>query len=464
MKKLYPKQQETADAAVKVLRTKMIVYMACEVRTGKTPMSLEVARQAGWKKVLFLTKKKAVESIRKDYNDFGFNACFAIDIVNDESIHKIFSVDGYLRNYDGVIHDEHHRFKSFPKPSATAKFFKSKFSKLPQIYLSGTPYPESYSEVFHQFWVSDYSPFGQGNFYKWVADGFVRKYTKQLGHGSVNKYDRGVPEMILPLINPYFIRLTQKELGYVAEINENVLYVDMMKNTYALAELLKRDRVIEGREEVILADTAVKLQQKLHQLYSGTVLFEPKEPGARPNFKIFDTTKADFIKDHFAGKKKGIFYQFKAELEMLKKVFGDQLTTDIEEFNNTDKDIALQIVSGREGISLYAAEVLCYMNIDFSAVSYWQSRDRLTTKDRQYNEVFWIFARNGIEDSIYKTVQSKKHYTTNVFNKEFLKKQEAKQTKEQTIQLNEIQTSNLDMFKKHGVKEIKAGKTTYKLK
>lgn len=434
MKTLYPKQQETADAAVRILRVKMLVYMACEVRTGKTPMSLDVARQAGWKKVLFLTKKDAMSSVREDYREFGFNAHFAIDIVNDESLHKVFTVDGYLRNYDGVIHDEHHRFKSFPKPSLSARNFKKHFSKTPQIYLSGTPYPESYSEIYHQFWVSEYSPFGEINFYKWVAAGYVNKYTKQLAHGTVNKYERGVKEMILPKIAPYMVHLTQKELGYVTEINEKVLHVEMMPNTYALANWLKRDKVIEGKKETILADTAVKLQQKLHQLYSGTILFEAKtetridkdgneyEHKLPPVSKVMDQTKARFIQERFEGMKKGIFYKFTAELDMLKTVFGDNLTTDLDEFNRTDKDIALQIISGREGVSLKNADALFFINIDFSAVSYWQARDRLTTKDRTYNDVYWVFAKGGIEDYIYKQVSKKKHFTVNVFKKEFLEK------------------------------------------
>ena len=36
----------------------------------------------------------------------------------------------------------------------------------------------------------------------------------------------------------------------------------------------------------------------------------------------------------------------------LKEVFGDKLCTEIDEFNETNKNIALQILSGREGISL----------------------------------------------------------------------------------------------------------------
>jgi hypothetical protein len=61
-----------------------------------------------------------------------------------------------------------------------------------------------------------------------------------------------------------------------------------------------------------------------------------------------------------------------------------------------------------------------YYNIDFSATSYWQSRDRMTTKDRQYNKIYWVFAENGIEHQIYKTVIGKKDYTLNHFKRDLL--------------------------------------------
>ena len=86
----------------------------------------------------------------------------------------------------------------------------------------------------------------------------------------------------------------------------------------------------------------------------------------------------------------------------------------------TNKTIALQIVSGREGISLRKAECLVYYNIDFSATSYWQSRDRMTTKDRLESDVYWIFSRGGIEKDIYKAVTKKKDYTLRHFKRDLL--------------------------------------------
>ena len=100
------------------------------------------------------------------------------------------------------------------------------------------------------------------------------------------------------------------------------------------------------------------------------------------------------------------------------EVFGaDNLTTELSVFDDTDKNIALQIVSGREGISLRNADCLVYYNIDFSATSYWQSKDRMTTKDRLDNDVYWVFTKGGIEEDIYKTVIKKKDYTINHFKK-----------------------------------------------
>jgi hypothetical protein len=132
---------------------------------------------------------------------------------------------------------------------------------------------------------------------------------------------------------------------------------------------------------------------------------------------VIDTSKAEFIRDQFAGKKIGIFYKFKEELNALKQVFDDSLTTELDEFNDTDKNIALQIVSGREGISLKEADCLVFYNIDFSATSYWQAKDRMTTKDRPVNDVYWIFTSGGIEYDIYKAVSNKVNYTVNHFKK-----------------------------------------------
>jgi hypothetical protein len=398
-------QKELANKGVTILTVHGIVYLAMEVRTGKTLTALEIANLYGSKNVLFITKKKAIKSIEKDYKDFGYT--FNLTVINNESLHLLHG------EYDLLISDEHHRNGAFPKPNKVTQLIKKKYANLPMIFLSGTPHPESYSQIFHQFWISNNTPFGYySNFYKWAKD-FVIEKKKYLGYANVNDYSQAKMEIIKPIIEKYFIRFTQKEAGFETSVNENILYCDMLDITYNVAKQLKKDKVVQGVFETILADTGVKEMSKLHQIYSGTVKFESGKSA------ILDHSKGFFIKDKFEGEKIAIFYKFKEEFNLLKEVFCDLLTDDLSEFDNSNKNIALQIVSGREGISLANAKYLVYFNIDFSAVSYWQSRDRLTTMERTTNDVYWIFSKCGIENKIYKAVSNKKDFTLSVFKKTY---------------------------------------------
>lgn len=402
--KLRDYQIRLASDGCETLQRKKIVYFAMEVRTGKTLTALQTAENYGAKNVLFLTKIRAFSSIQSDYDNMNFS--FKLTIANDESLHK---VDG---DFDLVIHDEHHRFGAYPKPNKTAKLFKEKYGHLPMIFLSGTPTAESHSQWYHQFWVSNYSPFEEKNFYKW-AEKYVNIKLKYLGYAQVKDYSDANKKDFWHLIRYYIITFTQVQAGFETQVHENVLYCDMDAVTYKIIDKLKRDFVLENKQgQMILADTGVKLQQKLHQLYSGTCKFEDGSS------KVIDYSKALFIQKTF-NCKIAIFYKFVEEWNALKDIFKDNLTNDLDEFNSTDKNIALQIVSGSEGISLSKAKYLVYYNIDFSSKLYWQSRDRLTTMDRKANDVYWIFGNDGIESKIYASVLKKKDYTNEIFKRDY---------------------------------------------
>ena len=403
--KLRPYQLDISQQGSEKLKTLKIVYLSMEVRTGKTLTALNTCKIYGAVNVLFLTKKRAIKSIEDDYKNFGFT--FKLTVINNESAHK------YIDDYDLIISDEHHRNGAFPKPNKMTRFIKDNYSSLPMIFLSGTPHPESYSQIFHQFWCSNASPFVEKSFYKW-AKTFVNVKDRHLGYAVVKDYSEAKYEDFKKIIKPYFITFTQAEAGFNTVVKENIIKVKMQPLTYQLAKKLQKDKFIIAQDKrEVMADTAVKEMQKLHQIYSGTVLFEDGTS------RIFDLSKVHAIESKFVGKKLGIFYKFKAEYEALKQVFGEYLTNDLEEFNTTDKHIALQIVAGSEGISLKAADYLVYYNIDFSSKNYWQSRDRLTTMQRKSNDVYWIFAEDGIEEKIYRKVLDKKSYTLNVFKKDF---------------------------------------------
>jgi hypothetical protein len=401
-------QRTIISQGVGVLKAKRFLYLAMEVRTGKTLTSLGIADEIGAGNVLFLTKKKAISTIESDYAMLNPN--YNLVVMNYESIHKL-----PQDMWDLIVCDESHSMGAFPKPSKRAKQVRELIAKNnPYIILmSGTPTPESFSQMYHQVYGIPSNPFNQyKNFYRFCDD-YVTVTEKKINGLRIRDYSNG-KQSIIDMMKAYTISYSQKEAGFKVDTREHKLYVKMSDMTYNIAKKLKKDLVVEGKDEVILGDTSVKLMTKLHQIYSGTVKFESG------NSTILDLSKAMFIHDNFGDSKVGIFYKFKEEYNALKEVYGDNLCTELDEFNTTDKTIALQIQSGREGISLRKAEALVYYNIDFSATSYWQSRDRMTTKDRLESDVYWVFAEKGIEDKIYKAVSNKKDYTTKHFKKDLL--------------------------------------------
>ena len=401
-------QKEITVKGSQILNEFKILYLTMEVRTGKTLTALSIAQNCNFKNVLFLTKKKAIENIRQDYNSMIFS--FDITIINNESLHTIESND-----FDLVISDEHHRCSAFPKSNNFAKSIKERFGKLPQIYLSGTPTAESGSQWYHSFWTSNFSPFREyKNFYSWAKD-FTNKKIKYVGYATINDYSSSIDEKILKVIDKYIISFSQQQAGFATEITEQILHFPITETQSTMIKKLWKDKVLIGKTETITADTGSKMMSKIHQISNGTIIFDSGES------MILDNGKARFIRETFINDKIAIFYYYKKEWELLKNAFGETLTNDLNEFKTTNKNIALQQVTGSEGISLKEAKYLVYYSFGFSGCKYIQGRDRLTTKEREENNVVFCFDRKGINDKIYNVIKNKKTYTEKIFERDFRK-------------------------------------------
>ncbi|MGL5059082.1 MAG: hypothetical protein ACRC62_03790 [Microcoleus sp.] len=402
-------QVNLAKKGYEILAEKHLLALSCECRVGKTLIALETARLYGAKSVLFLTKKKAMSSIQGDYDTLCPG--YSIKITNHESIHKI---EG---DFDLVVVDECHVFSAYPKPSKRYQLFKQKFSNVPIILVSATFTPESYSQFYHEFNLSKHSPFPEPNFYKW-AHKYVNIKQKVLPQGTVNDYSDARLDEISPIIESYMIRFTQAQAGFINQIEEEILWVPQPQIVKDLTKRMVADGIVVGKTHTVSADGAAALQQKIHQIHSGTILFDPVEGEPRTSMTL-SNFKVDFIRDRFAGQKIVIFHKFTAEAKALLDGLSDAATNDIDEFRRTDKSIVLQITSGREGIALSEAEAIVFYNIDFSALSYLQGIARLTTMQRLYSKVYWVFGEGGIEDKIYNRVVNKLDYTVNIFKKDF---------------------------------------------
>ena len=111
-------QKEIILKGTEMLLQNKFLYLAMEVRTGKTLTSLAIAHKIKAQDVLFVTKKKAISSIEADFD--LFKPPFSLCVVNYESLHTI---DPDIP-WDVIILDEAHSMGAFPKPSKRALIVK----------------------------------------------------------------------------------------------------------------------------------------------------------------------------------------------------------------------------------------------------------------------------------------------------------------------------------------------------
>lgn len=402
--KLRNYQVDIADRAEKILRSAGIVYLAMQTRTGKTATALTIANKMDKKNVCFITKKKAMPSIDADHKLLGYG--FNVDIVSVDSAHKI------KGDYDLFIVDEAHSIGAYPKPSKRAKDLKNVIKNNDLILLSATPTPESYSQIYHQFWISENTPFVEKTFYKWAVE-FVNKKQKMINGFSINDYSNAKIDKIEQYVKNLMISFTQEQAGFEQELFEKILFCEANDVQAKTLKILLRDRIVNiSNGNFILADTPAKLMTKTHQISSGTVIDENK------NSYVISTSKAKAIKENAGDYPIAIFYKYVAERDAILAVFSEA-TESPEDFQSGKSDVFIgQFQSAREGIRLDRAKDIYFYNIDFSFLSYEQAKNRIMSKERKNRPtLWWCFTDHklAIETKIYEVVKKKKNFTNYYF-------------------------------------------------
>jgi len=397
-------QERISTSAAALLREKKICYLSMECRTGKSLTALAAAEKLGVKSVLFITKIKAKKSVEDDYRALHPN--YELEVINYESVHKC------VGKYDLVVCDEAHSLGAYPKPSQRAKAVKKVAKGKPVLYLSGTPSPESYSQLYHQFWICDYSPFAAyTTFYKWAND-FVIKRQRMVNGYMINDYSTADKHKIDELTADVFVSFSQEDAGFSTNIVEHTLTVPMKQETANYFHQLQKDKVISLNGRAVLGDTPAKLLSKLHQLSSGTVIAEDG------THLILDTSKAEYIRRMFAGKKVAIFYTYQSEFDLLKNAFPNWTESPEEFQDSTDKVFISQVRKAREGVRLDSADALIFFSFEFSYLSYEQGRNRLVSKERKdAAEVYFLCGDFGIETEILNAVHGKQDFTLSYYGK-----------------------------------------------
>lgn len=397
----FPHQEHFAALVYNQLKSTGYAYLAGKPRSGKTYTAI-LAYELSDKinRVLVLTKKNAISGWYK-FIDGNTRLKHRYYVTNYEQVSKLKSTD-----YDAVIIDESHNTGAFPKPSIRYKAIRKLCWNMPHIHLSGTAIVESPASIYHQMFISKYTPFKHKNFYDFHREFGEPYYIKAAGR-DINQYDR-VKDTLIPYINQFTIYMTQEDAGIDKSIQaiDKLHYVELKQSTSSLYNKLQDDMIIDitldsekGTSVQLVCDSVMKLRTSLHMLESGVAKVCDEYIDLGNNEKIdyikqtFGDTEDTGIMCHFIGEKLKLEKEFKYA-----KIYSSS--------------------SHAEGVDLSHLKNFVILSSDYSGAKFVQRRERIININGSTSlVVHHILVKGAISEQVYKKVSKKEDFNNSTYEK-----------------------------------------------
>lgn len=400
----WPHQIEVANEALPILKAYHIVYLAMEERTGKTVSALLLAE---WmetvKTVLVVTKKGALKGWQDTLAGFAHTKQYTV--TNYHQAAKI------KQKFDLVILDESHsNVSGYPKTSTLWMAVRALTRGSDIIYSSATPNAQGPMLLFHQFALSDWSPWKAfKNFYAWYkhyaeldSKGETKK--KWIQGRMIETYANMRDDDVMATVKHLFVTRTREELGFEQEPEDEKHYLELSEGIKDAYNLLMRHKVLEfgldGRDYTLVADSSARLRFALHMLEGGVLKV------GDDYLVLNNTEKIDYILKTWGDTEDlVIMYNYIAEEAKLKKYF--------------KKAKVLQATSNAEGVDLSMHKHLVIYSQDFSTARHTQRRARQANKNRADEiKVHFLLVKKAISEQVYTTVSvNKTNYVDTTFER-----------------------------------------------
>lgn len=388
-----PHQEHFAKLVFEQLKATGYAYLAGKPRSGKTYTSIIAAEMATKvNNVLVLTKKAAIPGWHK-FIDGNSRLKHTYYVTNYEQVAKLKPI------YDLVIIDESHNIGAFPKPSQRYNDIRKLCWNIPHIHLSGTAIIESMATIYHQMFISKFTPFKHKNFYEFHREFGIPYYIKAQGR-EINQYDR-MKDELLSVINQFTIYMTQEDAGIDKSLQavDKIHIVDLNQGTKELYNKLQVDQVLylDGYDEPLVCDTVMKLRTSLHMLESGVAKIGDNYIDLGNNEKI------NYILETFGDTEDtGIMCHFVGERQKLEKVF---------------KHAKIYSSSSHaEGVDLSHLKNFIILSSDYSGAKFVQRRERIININGSNTlTVHHIIVKNAISEQVYKRVSKKEDFNNSTY-------------------------------------------------
>ncbi len=350
------------------------------------------------------TPKQRKEAVEKDAD---------IYVTNRENV--VWLVDNYFKQWkwDTCIVDELSSFKSSKaKRFRALKKVRPYFKRM--VGLTGTPAPNSLIDLWPQIYLLD-----GGKRLGRTITGYRQQY---FNPGRRNQYvvynwelKEGAEEQIHKKISDICISMMAKDYLDIPERIDNVININLPKQSIDKYKQLEKDLVIELGEDDITAANAAVLTNKLLQISNGAIYSEDKQVIEIHEEKL--KALLDII-EAANGKPVLIFYSFKHDFDRIvnflesKKLnaIGLEDSNDIKKWNNGEIPILLvHPASAGHGLNLqYGGNIIVWFGLTWSLELYQQANARLHRQGQKETVVInHLVSKNTVDEDVIKALGSK---------------------------------------------------------
>ena len=318
-------------------------------------------------------------------------------------------------SFDILVVDESSKFKSWSsKRTKSLRKLLSRFRF--RLILTGTPSPNSLEDLFSQVFICDL-----GKSLGTSITSFRNRYFYRGGFGGYKwQPSAGASEAIEKRINPLCLRLSAENHLDLPALLFNDIVIDLPPKIQRAYKKLEREMflAIDNGEELVMTNAGAK-SLACRQLAGGGVYDENKDPVHIHTAKI--EAIVDIVEE-LQGKPALIAFQFKHDLERLRKAFPKILSIDgrcgakeaddlIEQWNAGKLPLlAVQPQSLSHGINMQAGpgRDIIWLGLTDNLETYLQLNARIHRQGVTGQvRIHRILARRTVDEAIVERIESK---------------------------------------------------------
>lgn len=422
---LYKNRQSALFADMGTGKTVMVLtYLNLLKRENKNNTTLIIAPKRVcnlvWpKEIIKWDHTKHLKYLKLETEDeLQYNLkAFDILIINSENI---FPYIEYLSKIcDTLVVDESTDFKSTKsKRFRTIKPLIKKFRN--RTILSGTPIPDSYQDLFTQYYIVDNGRILTNSitsyrktFFDLEIKGYHTKY-------PIYTLKSGAEDIINELVAPVTMRIDKSNNLNMPDVIYDDIYTELNTKGQKTYNILEKELIMDLDDQTLIVDNASVKFIRCHQFSNG-IIYTDKNKNTKEIHREKITALKELI-DSLQGKPLLIAYHFKSDLAFLNKYFkkykiknfgiNDQKDVELEESWNKGK---IRLLTGHydsigHGLNLqFGSNHICCFSLYAKYGSFVQFIARLARDGQKDQNVFVhrLIVKNTLDEYLLEILNGK---------------------------------------------------------